>query len=237
MASTDFTDNSTVILAAWLDDVDVATYSSLSSVAGTNAITATGPVPMSAYASGQMFRFIPANTNTGATTINITPSGGSALGAKNIFFNGAACAGGEIRQNQPCIIVYDGTQFNLIGPFAGGTVAGATTFSARVTLASFAGMSTQTETGATATLSATSFAVTCNRAGTVTLTLPDPAGVNSGRVLLIRTIQAQQVDSASANVTPNNSDTPGTAILPATDGASVMLVSDGTNWVSFLYSV
>ena len=123
MASTDFTDNSTVILAAWLDDVDVATYSSLSSVAGTNTITATGPVPMSAYASGQMFRFIPANDNTGATTINITPSGGSALGAKNIFFNGAACAGGEIQANMPCLIIYDGTQFNLIGPFCGGSVA------------------------------------------------------------------------------------------------------------------
>ena len=124
MASTDFTNNSTVIDAAWLDDVDVAAYSSLSSVAGTNTITATGPVPLSAYASGQMFRFIPANTNTGATTINITPSGGSALGAKNLYFNGAACTGGEIRQNQPCIVVYDGTQFNLIGPFAAGTIPG-----------------------------------------------------------------------------------------------------------------
>lgn len=114
MASTDFTDSSTVILSAWLDDVDVAAYSSLSSVAGTNTITATGPVPMSAYASGQIFRFIPAATNTGATTINITPSGGSALGAKNIFFYGAACVGGEITISEPVLIVYDGTQFNLI---------------------------------------------------------------------------------------------------------------------------
>ena len=115
MSSTDFTDSSTVILAAWLDDVDVATYASLSSVAGTNTITATGPVPMSAYASGQLFRFIPAGTNTGATTINITPSGGSALGAKNIFSGGAACVGGEIVSAVPIAIMYDGTQFNIIG--------------------------------------------------------------------------------------------------------------------------
>ena len=116
MASTDFTDNSTVILAAWLDDVDVATYSSLSSVAGTNTITATGPVPMSAYASGQMFRFVAAGTNTAATTLNITPSGGSALGAKNVFANGAACSGGEIRSGEAYLVLYDGTQFNLINP-------------------------------------------------------------------------------------------------------------------------
>ena len=114
MSSTDFTDSSTVILAAWLDDVDVATYASLSSVAGTNTITATGPVPMSAYASGQLFRFIPAGTNTGATTINITPSSGSALGAKNIFSGGVACVGGELVSAVPALIQYDGTQFNLI---------------------------------------------------------------------------------------------------------------------------
>lgn len=119
MASTNFTDNSTVIAASWLDDVDVATYSALSSVAGTNTITATGPVPMSAYATGQLFRFIPANTNTGATTINITPSGGSALGAKNIFNNGSALTGGEIKAGVPCLIYYDGTQFNIIGPYLG----------------------------------------------------------------------------------------------------------------------
>ena len=132
MASTDFTDNSTVILSAWLDDVDVATYSSLSSVAGTNTITATGPVPMSAYASGQMFRFIPAVTNTGATTINVTPSGGSALGAKNVFAWGAACSGGELVAGTPALVVYDGTQFNIVNPqpAAGsftGTLTGCTT--------------------------------------------------------------------------------------------------------------
>jgi len=115
VVTTNFTDDVTVVPASWLDDVDTAAYSLLTSPAGTNTITATGPASMGAYASGQIFRFLPANTNTGATTINITPSGGSALGAKSIFWNGVACVGDEIRQNIPCLIVYDGTQFHIIG--------------------------------------------------------------------------------------------------------------------------
>lgn len=87
---------------------------SLTSVSGTNTITATGGAALSAYAGGQIFQFIPAGTNTGATTLNITPSGSSALGAKNVFHKGAACLGGEIVAGVPCVVVYDGTQFNIV---------------------------------------------------------------------------------------------------------------------------
>lgn len=110
-------------------------------------------------------------------------------------------------------------------------VTGAVTLSGAIK-----GFNTQTETGATASLSASSFAVICNRAGTVTLTLPD-ATTNAGRMLTIKTIQAQAVESASANVVPNNDNAAGTAILPATDGANCLLISDGSSWVTMLYSV
>lgn len=122
MASTDFTDNVTVVPAAWLDDTDKVTYAGLTSVAGTNTITATGPVGMAAYSTRDRFYFIPAATNTGATTINIT--GTAALGAKNIFQGGAALVAGEIRIGVPCLISYDGTQFNIVGPYSGGAVPG-----------------------------------------------------------------------------------------------------------------
>jgi hypothetical protein len=69
-----------------------------------------------------------------------------------------------------------------------------------------------------------------NRAGTVTVTLPD-ATKSRGRLLRLKTIQAQAVDSASSNVVPIDSATAGTAILPATDGAWCQLYCDGTNWV------
>lgn len=73
-----------------------------------DALTLT-PVPAhSSYAAGKIFRFIAAATNTGAATINV-----SALGAKNIYNNGAALAAGAIETGKIYEIVYDGTQFNL----------------------------------------------------------------------------------------------------------------------------
>jgi hypothetical protein len=49
--------------------------------------------------------------------------------------------------------------------------------------------------------------------------------------VVIKTIAAQTVVSASSNVVPANSATAGTAILAASAGAWALLVSDGTNWV------
>jgi hypothetical protein len=81
----------------------------LSSVAGTNTITATC-VGLTAYTAGLRVAFKPANTNTGATTLNLT-----SLGPKNVYWNSAACVGGELRQNVPVLVEYDGTQFQIIG--------------------------------------------------------------------------------------------------------------------------
>lgn len=101
-------------VAAWVGQAKVPDY--LTGVAGTNTVTAGGPSALAAYAAGQSFILIPAATNTGATTVNITPSGGAALGAKNVFLKGTACIGGELLIGVPVFIVYDGTQFNIIGP-------------------------------------------------------------------------------------------------------------------------
>lgn len=65
-------------------------------------------------------------------------------------------------------------------------------------------------------------------AGTMTLTLP--AATDIGRRINIRTLNAQTVVSASANVAPRGSLTYGTAILPATAGAWVEIAADGTGW-------
>lgn len=81
----------------------------LGTIAGTNTITAVGNPVISAYATNQLFTFIPAATNTAATTINI-----DGLGAKNIFYNNLACDGGELIISIPATIMYDGTQFQLV---------------------------------------------------------------------------------------------------------------------------
>lgn len=80
------------------------------------------------------------------------------------------------------------------------------------------------------TLGDTENFVVCNGAGTITVTFPS-AAASTGRVVWIKTIAAQTVVSASSNVLPITSATPGTAILAGTAGAWAMLVCDGTNWV------
>lgn len=109
-------------VAAWRDQTAWGILT-LTSVSGTNTITATlasaGSVTFgpTALAAGMKFLIVPANTNTGATTLNITsPAGGSALGAKSVFYAGRACIGGELKQSLPVIVEYDGTQFNILGP-------------------------------------------------------------------------------------------------------------------------
>lgn len=91
-----------------LGQVQSGASQTLSSVSGTNTITATAS-PIPTLIIGSRFYFIPAVTNTGPTTINI---GG--IGAKNIFFNTIALTGGELQSSTMAEIVYDGTQFQLI---------------------------------------------------------------------------------------------------------------------------
>lgn len=111
MTSTVFVNGVTLTAANWFQDVDNVAYQFLTGIAGTNTITATGPAGLGAYAAGLKFRFIPAATNTGATTINIT--GTAALGARNIFLGGVALTGGELTALLPVEITDDGTQFNI----------------------------------------------------------------------------------------------------------------------------
>ena len=87
-----------------------------------------------------------------------------------------------------------------------------------------------TVTDATHTVAETTSWLICNRAGTVTLTLPT-ASSWTGREIMVKTIQAQTVISAATNISPLDGGALTTAILPATDGAWATLVSDGTNWI------
>ena len=81
------------------------------------------------------------------------------------------------------------------------------------------------------TLADTENWIICNNtAATTTVTFP-AASSWTGREVMIKNIAARTVISASSNVVPINSATAGTAILPATAGTWVKLVSDGTNWV------
>ena len=96
--------------AATLGQVQSTAAKLLASVSGADTITAQGAPTLAAYAAGQMFYFVAAGANTGAVTINI-----DSLGAKNITRDGTtALAAGDIQSGEVCVIVYDGTQFQLV---------------------------------------------------------------------------------------------------------------------------
>lgn len=102
----------------------------LSSVSGADTITATAPSVFTAYATGQRFSFVAAGANTGAVTLNI-----NSIGANAVTKRGAtALVAGDIASGAVCVVVYDGTQFqlvNVIGVSRSGdeTIDGVKTFS------------------------------------------------------------------------------------------------------------
>ena len=84
--------------------------SQLSSVAGTNSITATATPTLTAYATGAIYSFIAANTNSGATTLSI-----DGLTATSITKNGSvALSAGDIQSGKMMLVEYDGTTFQLV---------------------------------------------------------------------------------------------------------------------------
>lgn len=80
------------------------------------------------------------------------------------------------------------------------------------------------------TLAAAEQFVICNGSASITATLP-AASAFPGRRIVLKTIAAFTVVSASSNVVPLDTATAGTAILAATAGKWAELVSDGSNWV------
>lgn len=83
----------------------------LTSVAGTaNSITATAPVSMAAYATGQRFSFVVATTNTASATLNV-----NSIAAKTIKKNGTQdVAAGDLLAGSVAEVFYDGTYFQLV---------------------------------------------------------------------------------------------------------------------------
>ena len=80
------------------------------------------------------------------------------------------------------------------------------------------------------TVATTVAAIIVNATVGVTLTLL-PATAAPASKLIIKTVAAQTVVSASSNVSPLTATTAGTAILAGTAGKWAQLQSDGTNWV------
>lgn len=81
-------------------------------VAGTNTITGTMTPSLTAYATGNMFLFIAAASNTGPVTLNI-----DGLGAKAVTRDGTtALIANDLVAGEGIIVIYDGTRFQIVNP-------------------------------------------------------------------------------------------------------------------------
>lgn len=124
-------------LGAATTGTDAARYSQIQggtdkliTVTGTDTLTGSMTPALTAYAAGNQFSFVVANTNTGAVTINIDGNG-----AKSITRTGStALVAGDMVAGQVVLIEYDGTRFqflnvgNVVGP-ASSTANAIPTFS------------------------------------------------------------------------------------------------------------
>jgi len=106
-------------LGAGTNATDSAQYGQLqagattiATVTGTDTLTGSLTPAIAAYATGNLFSFVAAATNTGAATINL-----NSLGAKSITkFGSTALGAGDILIGQVHLIEYDGTRFQLLNP-------------------------------------------------------------------------------------------------------------------------
>lgn len=86
---------------------------------GTNTVTATVTPAPAAYVEGLAVRIQFPNANTGAVTLNL-----NGLGAVNVVKNGStALVSGDISAGQIVFLVYDGTNFQVVGGGGGGGAA------------------------------------------------------------------------------------------------------------------
>jgi len=82
----------------------------LVTVSGTDTLIGSVTPALTAYAAGNLFSFVVANTNTGAVTINI-----DGVGSKAITRTGStALVAGDMVAGQAVLIEYDGTRFQLL---------------------------------------------------------------------------------------------------------------------------
>lgn len=82
-------------------------------VAGTNTLTATLTPAPTALTAGMVVRFIPANANTGAVTLNLNGLGGIAV-RRTISGFPADLTGGELQPGVVAELFYTGVQFQLV---------------------------------------------------------------------------------------------------------------------------
>lgn len=96
-------------VAAWRDFLGGAKISS-----GTDTITLTSGLSLSAYAQGQLFAFEAGGANTGAVTLNVDSVGAKAI----VKYHDVALIAGDIEAGGIYVVAYEATadNFQLLSP-------------------------------------------------------------------------------------------------------------------------
>lgn len=180
--------------------VQDSTLTYLTTIAGTNTITAVAPVLMSAYATGQIFHFIAVGANTGAVTVNI-----NAIGAKSLKrTDGSALVSGDIANGSAVQVLYDGTNFQLISDSNGFsetvsnlTVTGTTTATGLITANGGVSGALNGTLGATtpSTVAATTIEATSTIKGATTISVGAATPSASGSGITFPATQSASTDA------------------------------------------
>ena len=230
----------------------------LVTVSGTDTLTGSVTPALTAYAAGNLFSFVVANTNTTAVTINI-----DGVGSKSITRTGStALVAGDMVAGQVALIEYDGTRFQLLNAnsftnllvsgtltYGGITLTNAVTGTGKMVLDTSPTIATPTVTNPTvtnytesvvvigtvsssSTLSLTSGTVqtaTLTASTACTFTMPT-ATAGKSFVLLLK--QAASTGNGTATFTGVKWGTSGAPTITATAGKMDILtfIADGTNW-------
>ena len=168
-------------------------------------------VGIPAFGTGNFW--VKGNTSLGASS----GSASNTLDVKGTVAIGTSYAGSSTAPGNS-LIVEGKVGIGASSPQTTLSVNGSTSFAAPITVNS-----------GTHTVSDTAYSLIFTTTDCV-VTLPSPSTF-VGRVLHIKNITANSVTSASSDVVPIDSATPGTSILTNTAGKFAMLQSDGTNWI------
>jgi len=239
---------------------DAARYSQIQggtdkliTVTGTDTLTGSLTPALTAYAAGNQFSFVVANTNTGAVTINIDGNG-----AKSITRTGStALVAGDMVAGQVVLIEYDGTRFQLLNgnsftnllvsgtlTYGGVTLTNAVTGTGKMVLdtsptvnnptvtnyvESVVTIGTVTSSNTIALTNGTVQTATLTASTACTFTMPT-ATAGKSFVLLLK--QAASTGNGTATFTGVKWGTAGAPTITATAGKMDILtfIADGTNW-------